>query len=312
MDTDRGALVSCPYQKKRPTAFTHGLFLSPKYKGPQIRKTISPQTLFANSLTLQEVRDLIKYKYGLQKEAQMQKYAFEALQQTPDEHRRGFCIPEIYRVMVDEEGSAYTYIIMEYVCGKTLGALMDDDLHKELGLLTEPENSHLGVPFSRSYYEDKLEKAFKLLLSFPVPETVTAPGRWDGGHIKHPLFREFDAPIRYESIEMLEKHINAVAAHRVRDQDSALTVKLERKLHFVCSDLYEGNFMFTDAGDLYIIDFEQANFLPLSFMSFAVDTRMRAVCYMLYGKLDLPQENLPAMRKAQYWFSIAGWQLGRS
>lgn len=57
-----------------------------------------------------------------------------------------------------------------------------------------------------------------------------------------------------------------------------MSLTLERELEFYHSDLYGGNFMFTSIGDytiLYIIDFEEAGFLPHSFTSFALHTVVR-------------------------------------
>ncbi|KAF7558496.1 hypothetical protein G7046_g5667 [Stylonectria norvegica] len=206
-------------------------------------------------------------------EARTQQYAYEALRRIPPDDRQGIYIPEIYRIVYV---GGWTYIIMEYVRGQTLAALMED----------WPS----FVKISQPYY-DKIRAALLLLLSFPVPEDAT-PGPYGGGLIRHPLFKYYRASIKYDSVDMLEKHMNKVAT---MIRNTAPTVRLERELRFVFADLYEGNFMFTDAGDLYVIDFEQASFLPLSFMSYAM-IQHHDVCGALEGKLDLPQENIPAMR----------------
>lgn len=84
---------------------------------------------------------------------------------------------------------------------------------------------------------------------------------------------------------------------------------LERDLHFVFSDLYEGNFMFTDAGSLFIIDFEQAAFLPLSFMSFAM-VQQHHICDLLRDALHLPSENTDAMRHICSLFAKSSTKIG--
>lgn len=54
----------------------------------------------------------------------------------------------------------------------------------------------------------------------------------------------------------------------------AQTITLERELEFYYSDLNGSNFIFSGADGhiiLYIIDFEEAGFLPHSFQSFALE-----------------------------------------
>lgn len=91
------------------------------------------------------------------------------------------------------------------------------------------------------------------------------------------------------------------------------TVRLETDLHLVFSDLYEGNFMFTATGDTYLIDFEQTNFLPLSFMTYAL-IQDSAVCRALGKKfqVDLPQENIMAMQRICRFFIMSTRTLGKN
>lgn len=252
----------------------------------------------------------IKYgdnEYALRdSEARTHQYAYDALQRVPEQDRQGVRIPEIYRIIETENS---TYIIMEYIRGRTLAKVMEDE-----SVFVE----------TRFYYYDRIERALKLLLSFPVPKNA-APGPFGGGIIRHPLFKDYRAPIQYDSVDMLEKHLNKVCSgseaitafvsysrapqvSTTLNQD-APKVTLERDLHFVFADLYEGNFMFTDNGDVYVIDFEQASFLPLSFMTYAM-VQMRAVAGALRNKLDLPEENVPAMRHICSWFVMSWTKLG--
>jgi len=91
---------------------------------------------------------------------------------------------------------------------------------------------------------------------------------------------------------------------------TAPTVKLERELHLCFADLYEGNFMFTASGDLYLVDFEQVSFLPLSFMTYAAIQRW-CICGVVRQRLDLPEENLPAMKLACTYFVMSITRLGK-
>ena len=223
-------------------------------------------------------------------EARTQQWVFDALEKLPPGVRRGIRVPEIYRVI---EYNGLTWILMELVPGKSLLQFFDD------------WESFQSVA---DRYFDKIADGLRLLLSLPVPDG-TPPGPAGGGIIRHPLFKEHQASLQYDSLDMMERHLNNVA-HTLRAD--APGVKLEREMHLVLSDLYEGNFMFTEDGDLYIIDFEQANFLPLSFMSYAVIQQHR-VCGPMQDRLEkelLPQENMEAMRGICYWFVMSWRKIG--
>lgn len=97
----------------------------------------------------------------------------------------------------------------------------------------------------------------------------------------------------------------------LRFKDSP-TVRLERDLCFYYSDLYDGNFILTDTGDLCIIDFDQAGFLPLSFMSFALAESRWEPGFWIKDILSLPENNLNAMKNIFYWFTIGVCWLGKS
>lgn len=95
----------------------------------------------------------------------------------------------------------------------------------------------------------------------------------------------------------------------IRDK-AAPTVSLEKDLCFYYSDLFPGNFMFTAAGNLYVIDFDQAGFLPLSFMSFALAESRWSPGLWIKDILRLPEHNLDAMKNIFYWFAIGVSWLG--
>lgn len=78
---------------------------------------------------------------------------------------------------------------------------------------------------------------------------------------------------------------------------------------FCFSDLFEGNFIFTDTGSLYVIDFTHASFLPTSFMTFAFEQRF-PVC-RIRDHFDLPKGNLEGMRAAAYYFLIGSRKIGK-
>ncbi|KAF4447224.1 Protein kinase-like domain protein [Fusarium austroafricanum] len=213
------------------------------------------------------------YERATDAEARTHKWAYETLQKMPQSERQGIHIPEVYRVI---DLTSWTIIIMEFISGKTLKALLESQTTSD---------EYLDQCFGQ------IERALRLFISFPVPQDAS-PGPYGGGLIKSPLFKYYQATIEYPTVELLEMHLNKIATWFNKEGPK---LNLERKLHFVLSDLYEGNFMFTESGDLFVIDFEMANFLPLSFMTYAM-IQHHDVC-SLKDRFELPQENLEIMRR---------------
>ena len=98
-------------------------------------------------------------------------------------------------------------------------------------------------------------------------------------------------------------------------EDTAPTVRLEKDLCFYYSDFYSGNFIVTDAGDLCLIDFDQAGFLPPSFMAYALAESRWAFGVWIKDIVKLPEhneQNLNAMKTIAYYFGIGVSDLGES
>ena len=262
---------------------------------------------------------LVYIKYGAPvlkaAEARTQQWAFDALQQVSPADRQGIHIPEVYRVITTD---GFGYIIMEFVRGKSVRDFMTEE--------------HWPSFYSkREDYYGKIEKGLKLLLSLPAPQDVH-PGPCGGGLIMHPLFKDYCASTEYDSVDTLEKHpkgtyiatthhtpftafipLSNSTVEQVVELISGRTrtLHLERELKFVFSDLYEGNFMFTDYGaELYIVDFEQANFLPISFMSCALFQQC-PLCNVLRDRFDLPQDNVEFLRLVGGYLVMASWKIGK-
>lgn len=92
---------------------------------------------------------------------------------------------------------------------------------------------------------------------------------------------------------------------------------LERELRFYYSDLSGGNFMFeTVAGHpvLYIIDFDEAGFLPPSFMTFVLHYTLRCtsvpIAQNIVGLIRPNEENLLAMRTVAYYLATSSQTAG--
>lgn len=97
-----------------------------------------------------------------------------------------------------------------------------------------------------------------------------------------------------------------------RINENAPTVTLERSLCFYYSDFYASNFIFTDSGEICVIDFDQAGFLPPSLMSYAVAESHWYPGRWLKDKLKLPEHNLEALKGIHYFFIICSHSIGES
>ncbi|OAA68020.1 Protein kinase-like domain protein [Niveomyces insectorum RCEF 264] len=221
-----------------------------------------------------------RHPANLHQEARTQQFVRDSLDRMPPEETTGVSVPRVLRVIeCDDDG--YGFIIMEYIQGTTLQWIFED-------------NPHMSDDEAQPYFA-KISKALRLFLAMPPPAGAK-PGPYGGGIIVHPLFQDFVAAVEYTSVDMLEQHLNRVATFFFK---TASTVTLERDLNLVFSDLHTGNFIFTPSGDLYVIDFDMAAFLPLSFMTFALrfPTMMSGEVAAAIRKdfLDLPQQNVDAM-----------------
>jgi serine/threonine protein kinase len=129
-------------------------------------------------------------KSGMVAEMLNQNFAFDALEDMPEQKRAGIHVPKIYRVI---EVAATVYIVMEYVNGKALKELLEEGASDD----------------QLQQYYNQIAKAIKLFISIKVPDGVT-PGPVGGGIIKHPLFKDTIASIEYTSVDDLQQHVNKV------------------------------------------------------------------------------------------------------
>ncbi|ROW04750.1 hypothetical protein VMCG_04838 [Cytospora schulzeri] len=193
----------------------------------------------------------------------------------------GILIPEIYRTF--ESGQRF-FIVMDYIHGRTLVPLQEQqDWETRKGTVI-----------------DSIARAIRLLTSIKAPPGQ-GPGPVGGGRIRHPLFNNGTSFCKYSSVDELERHLNKVSTLKYK---TAPTVNLERDLYFYYSDFFPGNFIFTDAGDLCLIDFDEAGLLPPSFMSYALAESSWAPGLWVKDKIRLPEHNLDAMKSIAYWFAI--------
>lgn len=206
-------------------------------------------------------------KWFLEPERRNHEFAFDTLrkqQHPPAAQQGGFliCVPEIFRSF--EYGGFY-FLVMEFVPGRTLGDIFREDEKRGQG----------QADYSLLYKH--IAEGIRLLSVKAPPEAK--PGPVGGGIIRHPFFKNFEAATPYRDVEMLEAHLNKVLRLRTRrSPEPAPTITFGKELEFYYSDLSAENFIFTDVAGhtvLYIIDFDEAGFLPPSFMTFVLRTPTR-------------------------------------
>jgi serine/threonine protein kinase len=114
----------------------------------------------------------------------------QALKKLPPQERKGIQIPKIYRVI---QRDRIVYIIIEYTRGKTLTKLRaKGDLDSEL----------------QEKYK-QIANAIRLFLAFNILNQAPL-GLARGSIIKHPLFKDTVAPLKYKSVDQLQEHLTRV------------------------------------------------------------------------------------------------------
>ncbi|KAK4124492.1 hypothetical protein N657DRAFT_663529 [Parathielavia appendiculata] len=265
------------------------------------------KTLYAPFLAYPPSRPVVFVKFGgpeKQAEGDMQRLAFDWLRQ--ERQRNPSChihVPEVFRIFTK---GGLTFIIMQLV-----EALPVQQFAKKFDVRTWDHNN--------SVYYGMIADGIYLLSRMPVPAGAT-PGPFTHGErrIKHLLFKDQTAPVVYPNIQELQDHLNRVAERGYRNDPRKPQVALERQLVFSYTDFNDENFMFTTDPDgrprLYIVDFEHASFLPLSFLAFAVldpDSRWFLCSWVARRFGDsLPRNNIEVMKRICYMFQVSSTNIG--
>lgn len=92
----------------------------------------------------------------------------------------------------------------------------------------------------------------------------------------------------------------------------------KERMCFCFSDIQDHNFIFTnsDQGFLYVVDFEHAAFLPISFMAFVLDQSPSWLADAIRERIGLPKSemddntNLVHMGWVRYYFGLYADGLG--
>ncbi|KAK1765105.1 hypothetical protein QBC33DRAFT_545749 [Phialemonium atrogriseum] len=175
----------------------------------------------------------------------------------------------------------------------------------------------------KSKYYDLIAEGIQLLRRMPPPlpgDPTPGPCTSSRRIIKHMLFKDHEAPIEYNTVEELQDHLNRVARLGYRNNPNPPVVNLEKELVFCYTDFNDENFMFTTDADcrlcLYIVDFEHASFLPVSFLAYAFfEPNSRwFLCRWIGDRIGstLPRVNLEVMQRISYMFQISTWRIGLS
>ncbi|KAF4430715.1 hypothetical protein CFRS1_v009542 [Colletotrichum fructicola] len=165
------------------------------------------------------------------------------------------------------------------------------------------ESSAEEIAEKEAPFKNRVADAISFLLSFPPPSDVS-PGPVGGGLIKNWAFGkdDSDAPREFANLEELNEFVNKKIVEGRSDMIQANLVPEGLKLCYC--DLNLHNFIMEDRENpdsrIIIIDFEHANFLPHSFLTwemwkkreFDMEERVR-----LQSNLTLSRDNVYAIHE---------------
>ncbi|KAI8274787.1 hypothetical protein K4K60_009233 [Colletotrichum sp. SAR11_57] len=202
----------------------------------------------------------------------------------------------------------YGIIVMEYVTGTSVAQISSDIRPDPLIAHAEQssgktESSAEEIAEKEAPFKNRVADAISFLLSFPPPSDVS-PGPVGGGLIKNWAFGkdDSDAPREFANLEELNEFVNKKIVEGRSDMIQANLVPEGLKLCYC--DLNLHNFIMEDRENpdsrIIIIDFEHANFLPHSFLTwemwkkreFDMEERVR-----LQSNLTLSRDNVYAIHE---------------
>ncbi|TDL19625.1 hypothetical protein BD410DRAFT_434290 [Rickenella mellea] len=160
-------------------------------------------------------------------------------------------VPAVYLAfMADGRG----YIVMEFVPGLTVAQR-----------LSEP-----GADAKNMY--QAVGRAVQQLIAHRAPTGTTQPGPVGGGCIRHDFFPDRESAIAYPTVGVLQEHVNRIlklsgCSQRVNFTDEVAT----NGLPLCPGDIHETNWIIDDEGRVHALDFEHYNFLPPSFVAYALE-----------------------------------------
>ncbi len=305
----------------------------PNAAARQFAQTISEDDLYQRAQGLYAPfnfyppdQPVVFVKFGGRKkqgEGDMQKLAFDWLRREREKNPScNIHVPEVYKIFTK---GGLAFILMQFLAATPV---------VQFARHIDPSTRDNTM----APYYGMVAEGVHLLSRMPVPNDAT-PGpftradRW----IKHLLFKDHEAPVVYPTIQELEDHFNRVnmtatmniccvlakgalqvAERGYRKDPHPPTVTLERQLVFCYTDFNDENFMVTTDPDgrprLYIVDFEHASFLPISFLSYAVfePNPNWFLCKWIADRFgdSLPENNMEVMKRICYMFQVCSWRIG--
>ncbi|KAF8641617.1 hypothetical protein AX16_009892, partial [Volvariella volvacea WC 439] len=134
-----------------------------------------------------------------------------------------------------------------------------------------------------------------------------APGPVGQGPIKHRFFCDWESSMVYESVKVLETHINRILAYMGSKERVSFESEVEEDGLPLCPcDLNRTNFMRDRWGKIVAVDFGASCFLPRSFFDFAL-YQGDGFAQLLLDLLQRPQSaQLSAMLTAQSTLVVHG------
>jgi hypothetical protein len=195
-------------------------------------------------------------------------------------------VPRVYHAF---ECDGFGYIIMEHING----SICDDS--------------------------DALQVAAALECLISVQGPTTAPGPVGGGRITHIFFIEWESSVTYDTVQVLEDHVNGVrtcssfgrlADSRARqilaNMGHSNRVSFEEEvrdgLRLCPCDIHCTNFMKDLQGKIVALDFGATCFLPPSFFAFAMAARLDRFTWLVAQHIKYPAStNLDSMLAASYY-----------
>ncbi|TWU78814.1 hypothetical protein ED733_007311 [Metarhizium rileyi] len=143
-----------------------------------------------------------------------------------------------------------TYLVMEYVRGKTAAQLLQDAADDEVA----KDGIYQQIAFALSE-----------LHRIPVPDG-SRPAAVNGGKIRHEIFDDNEAPLHYRNVTELEHHLNVfLSMNKAKCRVEHLA---QEPMVFCYSDVWLGNFIIDEEGSITVVDCEDASILPSSFTRF--------------------------------------------
>ncbi|EIW83432.1 hypothetical protein CONPUDRAFT_102206 [Coniophora puteana RWD-64-598 SS2] len=148
--------------------------------------------------------------------------------------------------------------------------------------------------------------AVQSLISICGPNAM--PGPIGGGQIEHRFFSEWRSSFTYDSVALLQSHINGILVQEGSNMRANFGPEVAAYgLRFCPSDLNRGNFMKDGQGRIVVLDFGASSFLPVSFFDFALCQSHDDFTWRIAQLIEYPPSTqLDALLMAHYALVMYG------